>query len=101
MWTMNFAHVAAKKVATQEDYALMLAQMTLIARDMITDMMIRKINNIVGFSQRPTVPSDAMKAKRETKVTPAILVFIRTQTGIAPSKTMVSLSSISIIPNLL
>ena len=47
---MNFANVAAKKVATQEDYALMLAQMTLIARDMI----FVKIKIIVGFSQRPT-----------------------------------------------
>ena len=101
MWTMNFAHVAAKKVATQEDYALMLAQMTLIARDMITDMMIRKINNIVGFSQRPTVPSDAMKVKKVQKVTPTILILNRVKTGFAPSKTMVSLSAISVIPNLL
>ena len=57
---MNIANVAAKKVATKETYALTLAQMTLTARDMILVSM--KI--IVGFSQWPTAPSDAMKTKK-------------------------------------
>ena len=57
---MSIANVMAKKVATKEDYALMLAQMTLIARDMI----LVNIKIIVGFSQRPTAPSDAMKTKK-------------------------------------
>ena len=94
---MNIANVAAKKVATKEDYALGLAQMTLIARDMILVSM--KI--IVGFSQRPTAPSDAMRAKKETKIAPTILILKPIKTGIAPSKTMVSLSTISVLPNLL
>ena len=77
----------------------MLAQMTLIARDMI---MVR-LTIIVGFSQRPTAPSDAMKMKKDPLIAPTILIFhlIRIEAGIAPSKTMVSLSAISVIPNLL
>ena len=57
---MHIANVAAKKGAIKEDYALMLAQMTLIARDMI----LLNMEIFVGFSQRPTAPSDAMKTKK-------------------------------------
>ena len=94
---MNFANVAAKKVATKENYALTLAQMTLTARDMI---LVRDLI-IVGFSQRPTAPSDAMKTKRQTKIPPTILILRQQQHTIAPSKTGVSLSTISVLPNLL
>ena len=94
---MNFANVAAKKVATKEEYALMLAQMTLIARDMILSSRII----IVGFLQRPTAPSDAMKTKKQTKITPTILILKRLLPIIALSKTTVSLSTISVLPNLL
>ena len=95
---MHIANVAAKKGAMKEDYALMLAQMTLIARDMI----LVNIKIIVGFSQRPTAPSDAMKMKKKTKIPPTILILKHLKTTtIAPSKTLVSLSTIFVLPNLL
>ena len=95
---MHIANVAAKKVATKEDYALMLAQMTVDARDMI----LLKIIGIVGFSQRQTAPSDAITAKNKTKIAPTILLLhgIKVETGFAPSNTIVSSAAISVIPNL-
>ena len=57
---MNIANVAAKKVATKENFALTLVEMTFTARDMI----LVRWKIIADFSQRPTAPSDAMKTKR-------------------------------------
>ena len=94
---MNIANVAAQKVATKENSALTLAEMTFTARDMI----LVRWKIIVDFSQRPTAPSDAMKTKKQEKVAPTIFIFKRIKTGTAPSKTMVSLSAISVISSLL